>query len=75
MDIYGAVYQNAPDPILLVDWDGRILEVNAQGEKVLGYGHDELIGLMVETLVPQSLVGVHARDTWRRPIRGLWGWV
>jgi PAS domain S-box-containing protein len=53
MTAYKAVFDYAPNPILLVDAEGRILQVNATGEKTLGYGHGELIGCAIETVIPK----------------------
>ncbi len=36
--------ETAPDAILTVDRDGRILLVNSQAEKLFGYAREELIG-------------------------------
>jgi two-component system cell cycle sensor histidine kinase/response regulator CckA len=49
---YRALIDYAPDGILVVDGDGRIVRANAQAEQLFGYGHDELLGQSVETLVP-----------------------
>jgi PAS domain S-box-containing protein len=43
--------------ILLVTSDGRIVLVNAQTEKLFGYTRDELIGELVEILVPERFTG------------------
>src|SRR5215471_9287510 len=51
----------APDAILEVDQDGRILLVNQAAENIFGYSRDELLGLTVEALVPTALRGSHAR--------------
>jgi PAS domain S-box-containing protein len=39
--------------------DGRITLVNVQTERLFGYSRDELLGLSVETLVPERLRGRH----------------
>src|SRR6185369_8209052 len=51
----------APDAILEVDSQGRIVLINQTAERMFGYGPDELIGLNVETLVPASLRGQHVK--------------
>lgn len=51
----------APDAILEVDSQGRIVLINQTAEKMFGYGRDELMGLNVETLVPESMRGGHVR--------------
>jgi PAS domain S-box-containing protein len=51
--------QAAPDAILEVDPDGRILLVNEAAEKIFGYSRDELLELTVEALVPAAMRGNH----------------
>ena len=50
-----------PDAIVCVDGGGRITLVNAQAERLFGYGRDELVHQPVEMLVPEA-----ARDAHRR---------
>jgi PAS domain S-box-containing protein len=54
-----AVLEAAPDAIVVVDGTGRIVFVNAQTEKVFGYGRDELLGQAVEVLVPEAFRAAH----------------
>jgi PAS domain S-box-containing protein len=49
----------APSAILLVDEQGKISSVNAQSERLFGYGRDELLGRPVEILVPEASRGAH----------------
>ncbi len=49
----------APDAVVCVDADGRIVLVNAQTERLFGYGRDELVGQPVEVLVPDAIRAVH----------------
>ena len=49
----------APDAMVCVDADGAIVLVNAQTERLFGYGREELIGQPVEVLVPDAVRGVH----------------
>jgi protein-histidine pros-kinase len=45
--------ESAPDAMVIVDPDGRILLVNAQTERHFGYPREELVGQCVELLVPE----------------------
>ncbi len=49
----------APDAIVIVDADGRIVLVNTQAEKMFGYDRDELLGEPVEVLVPRRFRKAH----------------
>ena len=55
------IVEAARDGILVVDADGRIRIVNAQVERLFGYARDELIGELVEALVPEDSHTAHAR--------------
>jgi PAS domain S-box-containing protein len=45
----------APDAILEVERDGTIVLLNAAAERMFGYQRDELLGQLIEILVPESL--------------------
>lgn len=49
----------APDAMVVVDADGRIVLVNAQAEALFGYDREDLIGRTVEELVPQRFRDRH----------------
>lgn len=44
----------APDGILEIDEQGRVLLVNAAAERMFGYPREELVGQPVEILMPES---------------------
>jgi PAS domain S-box-containing protein len=54
-----ALLEAAPDPVVIVDREGRIAVVNAKTEAVFGYPRAELLGQPVELLIPQRFQGVH----------------
>ncbi len=56
---YRALLEAAPDAIVAVDTDGQIVFVNTQTEALFGYSSDELVGELVEVLVPASARAVH----------------
>ena len=56
---FRGVLERAPDGLLVVDVDGRIRLANAQCETLFGYTRDELIGQLVEILVPDTIRPQH----------------
>jgi len=48
-----------PDAIVVVDPAGRIALVNAETERLFGYARGELVGQVVELLVPERFRGGH----------------
>jgi PAS domain S-box-containing protein len=51
--------ESAPDAMVLVDERGRIVFVNAQTERLLGYTREELLSQSIEVLVPARLRTAH----------------
>jgi protein-histidine pros-kinase len=49
----------APDAIVIVSRAGTITLINRQAEVLFGYSHAELIGQMVEILLPEGLQAIH----------------
>ncbi len=56
---FGAVLDAAPDAMLVVDRQGRIVLANTQSEQMFGYPHEELVGQKVEVLVPSRFRAKH----------------
>jgi len=52
----------APNAMVMVNREGRIILLNAQAERVFGYDRDELLGRSVELLIPDALRSTHAVD-------------
>ncbi|HET9595817.1 MAG TPA: ATP-binding protein [Anaeromyxobacteraceae bacterium] len=53
------VLEAAPDAMVIADRRGRITLVNAQAEKLFGYSREELLGQLVEALIPQRFRAAH----------------
>jgi PAS domain S-box-containing protein len=51
--------ESAPDSMVGVGRDGRIVTVNTETERLFGYSRDELIGEPLEMLVPQRFRAAH----------------
>ena len=61
-ELFQLATEASPSGTLLVDHQGRIALVNAHIEKLFGYARDELIGKMVDILVPERFAGAHATE-------------
>ena len=62
---YRAVFEAAPNGIVIVDEQGTIRDLNPSAERLFGYAREELLGVAVEELVPES-----SRESHRAELEG-----
>ena len=59
---YRSLINGAPDAIVIVDQKGRIQMINAEAERSFGYTRAELVGLPLETLLPERYRHQHVEN-------------
>jgi PAS domain S-box-containing protein len=57
----GDVLESAPDGMVIVNAEGKIVVVNSQTEFLFGYSRQELIGQPVEILIPARFDRLHVK--------------
>ena len=53
MELVDQLLADAPDAMVVLDADGRIVRVNTQAEKLFGYCQEELVGQKADLLMPK----------------------
>lgn len=57
--LFKTIFESAPDAIIVVNREGKIIIVNAQAKKLFGYDHEEFVGIEVESLIPSTYSEKH----------------
>ncbi|HKV24747.1 MAG TPA: sigma 54-interacting transcriptional regulator [Candidatus Acidoferrum sp.] len=57
--LFEKLYESSPDAVLVTDGEGRIVQVNAQVDRLFGYARQELIGKPIEMLIPERFRKLH----------------
>jgi diguanylate cyclase (GGDEF)-like protein/PAS domain S-box-containing protein len=66
---YRELFENANDIVYTHDLEGRITSMNVSGERISGYGRNEVLGRHIQTLVAPEHVD-RAREAMERKLRG-----
>ncbi|HEY0232254.1 MAG TPA: PAS domain S-box protein [Dokdonella sp.] len=57
--LFQALFETAPDAMIVIDRSGHIVLANVQAERLFGYPNQGLYGLPIETLMPERLRASH----------------
>ena len=75
LSVFRSLFAAYPDSLLVADVNGVIVLANPSAAALLGYTADELVGMQVDELVPDSIRPRHAsyREAYAgNPQRGRW---
>ncbi len=57
--MFRELFDTAPDAMVVVNNDGKIIRANVQAEHLFGFAEKEMLGNPIEMLMPERLRGVH----------------
>ena len=58
-ELHRRLFEATPDGVVVIDNDGRIVQVNPRAEAMFGYGVGQMRGLALEALLPERYRLVH----------------
>ncbi|MGC2353485.1 MAG: PAS domain S-box protein, partial [Candidatus Udaeobacter sp.] len=61
-DLFRLATEASPSGIVVLDDQGRIVLVNTHAEELFGYKREELLGKLIEILVPERFASQHPAD-------------
>jgi len=62
MESLNALFEHATEGIIISDKSGKIVKANPSSERLFGYASNELLGKMVEDLIPRKYASTHIKD-------------
>jgi len=62
MESLNALFEHATEGIIIADKAGNIIKANPSGERLFGYERGELMGKVIEELVPRKYKERHEKD-------------
>ncbi len=61
MESLNALFEHATEGIIISDRSGKIIKANPSSERLFGYDKDELLGLVIEDLIPRRYASSHSK--------------
>src|SRR5690606_12734576 len=61
IEALSALFEYATEGIMVVNSKGEIIKINPSAEKMFGYKKDELLGALVEQIIPDRFISAHKK--------------